>query len=388
MFRPSVVLWMMCGNNHVTPEIPDPPAGEERELSYQRDTMNVERRQRHRPFRSAALISLSLAVWCVSHASAQQPPARGPVLPKIHRGEGWAIAAPSPWTVDENILRPTVLKLRGEGTRGFARLDGTLAPLTIGLLVERHDPRAGDVQVVADVWKKRMQTGGTMQLVGQIIQREAQLTGSTAALLLIAKKESDDKSRIASYYGVVCADKSRNVVVVTGSLQCSSAARAFVGRSGMLSLLKAHVASVVVDGVDVDPKRLGPAYAKYDWRAADAIDLTCQANRLLERRNPTQAAAVLRSAISASDDVPAAHQRLAWLHVTATDPKLLRPEIALPHARRAVELTNWGDIRSLDALTLVYSKLGQRDQIADIFREALKRHPKDAIIRQRLSRYR
>jgi len=337
-------------------------------------------------FRSPLLLAL-LACSMVTDTAAQNAKPAPLVSPTIHRGDGWAIAAPASWTVDRVIRPPTTLKLRGEGAKGFPRVDATLQPLKIGVRVDRYGDKVGRIDVVADSWRRGIQAEDDWRVLGKMSQRKVQLTGGVDAFELAVQKASTDGTRIAYYYAIVAAGEDRRAVVVTGSVHFGRAARLFIKKVGLFALVKAHVASVTVDGKEVDAKKLAPVYDSYQWRAAEGIERTLVANRLLRQRELVRASTMYRKALATCGDVSAAHQKLAWLHLSTRDPKLLDAEFGLKHALIAVQQTGWLDLPSLDTLALAYIKNRKSKQAAEVFRKAMQKDPDNESLRQRLDLY-
>jgi len=334
------------------------------------------------------LIALVLTAVGTSGALSQETKLRAPVSPKIHKGDGWSIAYPATWVIDENIRPPTALKLRGEGAKGFPSHDGTLQELVVGFRADRLDDKVGRIDVVADAWQRRLKANKQARVLGKISQQKVQLTGGTEAIELACQAISQDKTRISYYCATIAAGKDRRVVAVTGYVHFGRASRAFIAGTGLFKFLKAHVASVTVDGAEPDVKKLAGAYESFPWQATKALGMTLEGNRMLRQRNLAQASAEYRQALAVYDGVPAAHQKLAWLHLSSRDPKMLRPEFGLRHALIAVEQTGWLDLASLDALAMGYLKTRQPKKAAEVFRTALKKNPGNEQLQQRLELYR
>src|SRR5208337_5468353 len=57
-----------------------------------------------------------------------------------------------------------------------------------------------------------------------------------------------------------------------------------------------------------------------------------------------------QQALRLKPDMAEAHNDLAWLYATCDDLKYRNPKAALEHARRAVDLTRWGQASVIDTL--------------------------------------
>jgi len=309
------------------------------------------------------------------------------LLPKVHQGDGWAMAAPSSWQIDEVIRPPTVLKLQGEGTRSFPDRDGTLEPLQIGIEVDRLDASVGRIEVVADFWKRHIKAEADYVLAGDVKQSEVTLAGGTPALLLMCQGTNEAGTRVTIYFAVVAAGKDRRVIVPTGHLTFGRASRSFVNKVGLIAMLQAHVRSVVVDDHKVDLEALTKTYGQYQWNLSKAVDRTLVARKNIQQRQLARASALLRETTQICPEFPAGHERLAWVHASSGDPKLLRPQFALEHAQIAVKQTDMLDLSALDTLALAYLKSRQIDKAREVYIKALAKDPDNESLQQRLEMY-
>lgn len=308
--------------------------------------------------------------------------------PQTYQGEGWAISVPSTWKRDTAIRPPAVLKLKSEGADGFPQLDGMLRPLVASIRVHVLPPEAGRVDIVVDHWKKYLQTLDGYALLGEIQTAEVSLAGGvsgTRVSAMLASKK--DPAFLSLQQTVVAANKERKVIVVQGAIDYHRAAAQFLQSTGLGPLMLACVESLAVDEAPIDAAKLQAPYQRFRWRAADAIVKTLEADKLARANEATRAAALFGEALALSDEVTAAHQKLAWLLASARDPRVFSPVRALPHAEKAVAQTAMLDIESLDTLALCYLKTGQPKKAAELFRAALAKDPDNSALRERLSLY-
>lgn len=333
--------------------------------------------------RPAVACTVLTSCMFTSSAAAQQ----NRQSPFEHRGDMWTVAAPASWESDPAIRPPTVLRLRGHGRRGFPRYDGTLMRLKIGLDIERYGAEAGRIYVVADAWKRRVQLGYEDELLGDIKQEQVQLAGGVEGLQLLAEKKHEGGLRRSYDYMVVCAASNGQVVLVNGSVEYGRASRRFVNKTGLLQMVRATARSVTVDENQVDLAQLAKAYKSYAWPVDDAMDRALEGSHLLRGRNLQRAAPLLLESIEVYPGIASAHQKLAWLHSAARDPKMLKPQVALWHAQIAVALTDHLDLACLDSLALAYIKTGQKSKASQLFREALEKDPGNGTLRERLALY-
>src|SRR5690606_39160375 len=68
------------------------------------------------------------------------------VQPQVHKGDGWAIAAPGEWAAFNGLQPPAQLYLLGDGCEGIPIMDGTLGVLKAGLMVEAFPDRKGTLK--------------------------------------------------------------------------------------------------------------------------------------------------------------------------------------------------------------------------------------------------
>lgn len=342
---------------------------------------------------AAALLFLSVASLVAQQPA--KPPVRGaapaepavPVPLQVYRGEGWSLAAPAAWKSDPDVRPPTIVGLEGQGTPGFPAVDGTLHPLLIGLKVQRLAPEVGRIDIVADAWKKHMVMEAGISVVGEIKQREGMVGGVPALILDTIARETEEPQRAEMHYTIIAAGPTKHVMVIDAVLSFHRSSYTYLQHIGLQRLLHACAESLTFGEPLVSPAVLEKPVAAYQWKASLAIARAQEGATLLHNRQYPRAATVLNDSLELSPELPAAHQQLAWLQVSAGDPRLVRPAAALPHAQKAVQITGMLDIESLDALALCYIKTGKPAEAADVFRKALEKDPGNTTLLERLSLY-
>jgi tetratricopeptide (TPR) repeat protein len=95
-----------------------------------------------------------------------------------------------------------------------------------------------------------------------------------------------------------------------------------------------------------------------------------------------------REAIRMMPTMAEAHNNLAWLYVTCDDPNFRNPQAALRHARRAVELTAWKDVASIDTLAEAYYANRDYGKAVKVEAKALLLAPRNRDLQQHMTRYR
>jgi tetratricopeptide (TPR) repeat protein len=333
------------------------------------------------------LVAFVVAVVSTSVCRADEPKAGPLTFPKIHRGDSWAIAAPGSWESDPAIRPPMALKLRGEGRKGFPGLDGTLGQLRITLTITQFDSKAGPIPFIADAWKKNLAKNKAQRLEGEIQEDNIKIAGDVDAIRLWLTKTSLDKARWTYYRALIAADDERRVIVVVATVEFGWASREYIDDLKLMPLVEATVATLTLNDAGVDRRPLEESYRGFDWRATRAEHITLAANRMARGGHLTRANELYKEAIDVCDNLPAARQRLASLHLTARDPAFVRPEFAVKLAEKAVEQTGHLDIKSLDTLAMGYTKLRQRAKAAEVFKKALDANPASKVFLQRLSLY-
>jgi len=339
-------------------------------------------------FCSHRLWTVVVLTSVLASAALADEPKTGPLtFPKIHRGDGWAIAAPSSWESDPAIRPPMALKLRGEGRKGFPNLDGTLGELGITLTVTQLDSKAGPIPFIADAWKKNLAKVRGQRLEGEIQEETIPIADDIDAIRIWLTKTTPDKSRWTYYRTLIAADEKRRVIVVVATVEFGWASLKYIDDLKLMPLVEATVETLTLNDAGVDRRPLEASYRGFDWQASRAEHLTLAANRMARGGHLTRANELYKEAIEVCDNLPVARQRLANLHLAARDPAFVRPEFAVKLAEKAVEQTGYLDITSLDTLAMGYTKLRQRSKAAAVFKKALDADPANKVFLQRLSLY-
>ena len=329
-----------------------------------------------------ALVVL-LALSAYTRANADAPPMR--VEPKVHKGAGWAIAAPSDW----GPLRgpPSLIQmlyLVGDGRKGVPLFDGSLSPLKAGLLVERFANIAQEPVkdfVAKDV--RRLKVSPEFRLRGEPQTEEMTLSDGTPAVLLRAEFVRVENRRLSIHRKMYCADANGRHVVATGFITCGPAGGAFA-RAVVVDFLDAHVRSLVLDAGKLDEQGLKRAYDKHKWDAGSALERTDAGNDLLEKDDFPGAARAFREALALCDPVSAAHNGLAWALLHERDAPPANLAEAMREAKTAVEQTEGLDYSALDTLALALHRNGDKEQAVKTIRQALKLRPNHAALMARL----
>jgi len=94
-----------------------------------------------------------------------------------------------------------------------------------------------------------------------------------------------------------------------------------------------------------------------------------------------------REAVRLAPNMAEAHNNLAWLYATSEDPRFRNPPAALKHARRAVELTCWKQVASVDTLAeAFYVNRDFRDAVT-VEAKALQLEPHNRELKDHMGRY-
>ena len=317
--------------------------------------------------------------------AAEQAPRPARVQPTVHKGDGWAMAAPSDWGVFRQAPRSTVLHLIGDGRADVPRLDGTLSAIQAGLTVERF--AAGkhtlDEFVANDI--KQLDDATRFQVTRKPEFEDVTLDDGTEARLMRVEFVRVERRRMSVHRKLYCFDPQGRGVVATGFLVCGRGGAPFVEAMGLPAFLEAHLKSLVFDADKLNADKLKPLYGKLGPEYAKAVAATSAGNAFLEATKYVEAAEAFRAAIAQSDLVSAAHNGLAWALLHAEDPpKAADVEAAVTAARRAVELTAEADYSALDTLALALHRGGERDKAIEAVRKDLEIQPNHPELLARL----
>jgi len=323
-------------------------------------------------------------------AQAQKSPTRAdpkpPIEPKAYEGKGWAIAAPSDWRVFNatNVTMP--LYLIGDGQSGVPILDGTLAPVKAGLLVEVFDAKGESLEQRVTRELGEMKSQKRFSFIEEPVVENVKLPDGTAARRSLREFIRKDNARLSVQAKVYAASNDRHIIA-TGFVTCSPASRKFVHDVGLVKFLAAHVDSLVLDPAKMDLKRLDRSYAAHSWNTNEAIELTIAGNRHLSRESYEDATSDFRKALKINDSVSAAHNGLAWslLHRDASDKSQL--EDGLSYAKTAVEQTEERDAASLDTLAVAFKKNGMPKEAVTSLKKAIGLDPRNPELLERLEEF-
>ena len=95
-----------------------------------------------------------------------------------------------------------------------------------------------------------------------------------------------------------------------------------------------------------------------------------------------------QEAVRLAPNMAEAHNNLAWLYATSEDPSFRDPPAALKHARRAVELSHWKQVASVDTLAeAFYASRDFRDAVR-VEAKALQLEPDNRQLKDHMVRYR
>lgn len=97
-----------------------------------------------------------------------------------------------------------------------------------------------------------------------------------------------------------------------------------------------------------------------------------------------EAERVIQEAVRVSPNLAEAHNNLAWLYATSSDPKFIKPDLAITHATKANELTDYKNPDWLDTLAQAYAAKGDFAKAIEIEKIALKLAPEREDIKKAL----
>lgn len=334
-----------------------------------------------------ASVSSAIATTTAKQDEPADEPERAPLVkPQVHKGDGWAIAAPADWGLFTKARPPMLLYLVGDGRAGVPFMDGTLSALKAGLTVERFPAGEGSLKQFADKDVKQLDNAKRFKITRTPEFEDVTLDDGTAARLMkVEFVRPDNRGRHSIHRKVYCLDAQGRRLVATGFLTCSRPGAPFVRAIGMPEFLEAHLKSLVLDAAKLDPAKLEPAYERLDANVGGALARTSEGNALIEEKKYAEAAAAFREALAKSEFVSAAHNGLAWALLHAADPP--RPQDvkeAVTAATRAAELTEELDYSVLDTLALAHHRNGDREQAIKAVRKALELQPGHPELKSRL----
>ena len=314
----------------------------------------------------------------------QTQPKDLPVIPKVYKGDGWAIAAPDNWSAFDAVRPPVVLYLSGDGQQGIPLFDGTLSVLMAGLQVEVF-PK-GELSLKEHVAKdvKELKTSGAFELIGDPKLEDVMLADSTPATVLDAEFVRLQNGRVSMQCKVYCADARGRHIVVSSFVTCSRPGRQSVKALSITVLLRTNATSLVLDPEKQDASTLLAAYEKHNWDTGVAMEQVSKGNDLLAEEKFAEAAITFREAIKVWDHLSAAHNGLAWSLLHASDSKKEDLEEALSEAQLAVKQTEELDVSSLDTLALAYDRNKDREHAIQTIKQALAIEPKNPELQARL----
>ena len=112
------------------------------------------------------------------------------------------------------------------------------------------------------------------------------------------------------------------------------------------------------------------------------------ADLLAEQKLYPQAVEHYEAALRLKPDLAVAHNNLAWLYATSDDPKFRKPQAALEHARRAVQLSNWQEAAFIDTLAEALYANQEFDEAVKVQTKALALDPNNRELQGHMARYR
>jgi superkiller protein 3 len=110
-------------------------------------------------------------------------------------------------------------------------------------------------------------------------------------------------------------------------------------------------------------------------------------NRFRENEKYADAIAAYKEAIRLKPDFAGAHNDLAWLYATATDPAFRDPEAALRYAKTAIELSGGKRAAFFDTLAEAYFVNGRYAEAVQTEKQALALDPDNDDFKKSLQRF-
>lgn len=333
----------------------------------------------------ARTFALVLAA-CSATVLGQAPPrsAVPTVEPKVHDGDGWAIAAPADWKIFTAARPPAVIYLIGDGTSAVPLVDGRLSPLKAGLLVERFPAQGESLEERVQREARELKESKRFKFQSDPKTSEITLSDGVAGHSTSAKFVRLDNRRLSIQTKVYREGPEGDHLVATAFITCSPGGESFVRGISLDAFLESHALSLVDGASKLDPRSLEAAYEKLNSKAGASLQKTAEGNKLLAREEYPEATTAFREALALCDHVSAAHNGLAWALLHSKDAKPGDLAEALQEATKAVELTGETDIAPLDTLSLAYDRNGDRESAVKAVRKALKIEPAHPELRQRL----
>lgn len=108
----------------------------------------------------------------------------------------------------------------------------------------------------------------------------------------------------------------------------------------------------------------------------------------LEQKLYAEAIKHYGDALRLNPDMAVAHNNLAWLLATSEDAQLRDPKQALEHARRAVELSKWGEATFIDTLAEALYANRNFQEAVEVQTKTLKLDPHNPEYQDHMARYR
>jgi rhomboid protease GluP len=94
-----------------------------------------------------------------------------------------------------------------------------------------------------------------------------------------------------------------------------------------------------------------------------------------------------QAALKLKPDMAEAHNNLAWLYATSDDPKFRKPQEALEHARRAVQLSGWKEATFIDTLAESLYANQEYTEAVQTQAKALALDPNNQEYKDHMARY-
>jgi tetratricopeptide (TPR) repeat protein len=334
--------------------------------------------------RSALVLFL---VVCTVAGASSRGEGDSPVEPKVHQGDGWAIAAPADWQPYPAPPRPVALYAIGDGREGVPLFDGALGALKAGIQLQVFDNPAKQAlkdRLAKDL--KELKASGAFQLLAEPAMTEVKLADGSAATLLECEFVRKQNGRVSFQSKLYCEDAKGRHLVTSGFVTCSRPGRLSVKAMGLPAWVRAHVQSLVLDPQKCDVASVRATYEKYDRGIAEAIARTSRANALIEHNRFTEAAAAFRQVLKRFPEISAAQNGLAWALLSDRQPNAESLKEALAAAAAAVKETEELDVSALDTLAWAQQLNGDKPAAIKTIEKALKLQPgKPELVERRKS---